>query len=103
MRAWIRADPNEPQTKWKGAAKKAGYLDKQDQARSPYAASSKTQDAHNAQHPALTAAICAAEHGPAGPDPAQGAIGGMSVFFRPVTLPPRQECAPPLTPCGGNR
>ncbi len=43
----IRADHNEPQTRWKGAAKKADYIDKRDQAATPYAASSQSQDAHN--------------------------------------------------------
>lgn len=43
----IRADHNEPQTRWKGAPKKARYIDKKDQEKSSYAASSKSQDAHN--------------------------------------------------------
>jgi outer membrane protein assembly factor BamB len=43
----IRADHNEPRTRWKGAAKKARYIDKKDQEKSSYAASSKDQDAHN--------------------------------------------------------
>jgi outer membrane protein assembly factor BamB len=45
--AVIRADHNEPQTKWQGAEKPADYIDKKAQAQSPYAASSKAQDAHN--------------------------------------------------------
>jgi Ca-activated chloride channel homolog len=45
--AVIRADHNEPQTKWEGAAKKADYIDKNAQGRTTYNASSKSQDAHN--------------------------------------------------------
>ena len=43
----IRADHNEPKTKWKGAAKPARYIDKKAQAGSSYAKASKSQDAHN--------------------------------------------------------
>jgi len=43
----IRADHNEPQTKWHGAKKPARYIDKKTQSQSSYNASSKTQDAHN--------------------------------------------------------
>jgi Ca-activated chloride channel homolog len=45
--AVIRADHNEPQTKWEGAEKPAEYIDKDAQAATPYASSSKSQDAHN--------------------------------------------------------
>ena len=43
----IRADHNEPQTKWQGAEKPADYIDKNAQAESTYNSSSKSQDAHN--------------------------------------------------------
>jgi outer membrane protein assembly factor BamB len=43
----IRADHNEPQTKWSGAKKAAPHLDKNAQGDSAYNASSKSQDAHN--------------------------------------------------------
>jgi len=43
----IRADHNEPQTKWKGAAKPAPYIDKRAQSESTYNKTSKSQDAHN--------------------------------------------------------
>lgn len=43
----IRADHNEPQTRWKGASKKADYIDKKVQGKSTYNAQSKAQDAHN--------------------------------------------------------
>ncbi|HEX2692081.1 MAG TPA: PQQ-binding-like beta-propeller repeat protein [Kofleriaceae bacterium] len=43
----IRADHNEPQTKWHSAKKPARYIDKKAQADSSYNASSKSQDAHN--------------------------------------------------------
>ena len=45
--AVIRADHNEPQTKWEGAEKPADYIDKKAQATTPYASTSKSQDAHN--------------------------------------------------------
>ena len=43
----IRADHNEPQTKWHGAKKAAPHLDKKTQVDSPYSTSSKSQDASN--------------------------------------------------------
>jgi outer membrane protein assembly factor BamB len=43
----IRADHNEPQTKWRGAKKAAPHLDKKTQSDSSYGASSKSQDASN--------------------------------------------------------
>lgn len=43
----IRADHNEPQTKWHSAKKPARYIDKKAQSQSSYNASSKVQDAHN--------------------------------------------------------
>jgi outer membrane protein assembly factor BamB len=43
----IRADHNEPQTKWHGADKPADYIDKDAQAESTYNKASKSQDAHN--------------------------------------------------------
>jgi outer membrane protein assembly factor BamB len=43
----IRADHNEPKTKWHSAKKPARYIDKRSQADSSYNASSKAQDAHN--------------------------------------------------------
>lgn len=43
----IRADHNEPKTKWKGARKRADYIDPKAQAKSAYGDSSKSQDASN--------------------------------------------------------
>ncbi len=43
----IRADHNEPQTKWNSAPKAAPYIDRKAQEKSEYNAKSKSQDAHN--------------------------------------------------------
>jgi outer membrane protein assembly factor BamB len=43
----IRADHNEPKTRWKGASKPARYIDRSVQSKSSYHATSKSQDADN--------------------------------------------------------
>jgi len=67
----IRADHNEPKTRWKGAPKAAGYIDKKAQSKTQYNASSKSQDASNGFSSGAPAA--------AAPDAAYNNIGVNSV------------------------